>query len=296
VRLGVHIRIAGGLIKALDSAAQLGCETVQLFAGNPNSWAQKPLDPDTAAQFAAKAAGLGIHPILLHTPYLLNLASPDEGIWLRSREALADAVRRAPALGASVVVTHIGSHKQAGYEVGVRRIAEAVAYSLDASRAGHPERVEGPTIALELGSGAGTSIGSRFDEISDIIAAVGSAAKRVGVAIDTAHLWAAGYDISTATGVDAMFDHLDSRLGFAKLKVVHFNDTQVPLGSRRDRHHHIGKGLIGLAGFGAIVNHPAARDLPGIIETPAGDSLSCDRENLDTLRNLRMQASAGQTL
>lgn len=289
MRFGIHIRIAGGLVRALDTARELRCEAVQLFSSNPNSWVRTPLDLETAQAFAAKAAAFDIHPIILHTPYLLNLAAPDNDIWRKSKYALADAVRRAPAMGASLIVTHIGSHRGAGYEQGVRRIAEAVKFALDASACyhRHPEPVEGPTIALELGSGAGNSIGSRFAEISDIMTALGSDAARTGIAIDTAHLWGAGYDVSSPEGVDEMFAELDRYVGLGKLVVVHLNDTQMALGSHRDRHYHIGKGQIGVEGFRAVVNHPVTRDLPGIIETPAGDGLALDRQNLETLRALR---------
>lgn len=279
MRLGVHIRIGGGLVKALDRALKLECEAVQLFSGNPNAWARTPLDPDIAALFRARTAELDIHPTVLHTPYLVNLAAPDEEIWGKSREVLADAVRRAPLIGASYIVTHIGSHKGEGYEKGVRRIGEAVRYALDAA--------EGPIIALEMGSGSGNSIGSRFEEMEDVLAHLTDAGDRVGICIDTAHLWGAGYDISTSGGVKAMFELLKRHVGFERLKVVHLNDTQMPLDSRRDRHYHIGKGQIGLEGFRAILNYPGTERLPGIIETPAEDDLTPDVENLATLRGLR---------
>lgn len=279
MRLGVHVRIGGGLLKSLERAQELGCEAVQLFSGNPNSWVRKPVDPEAAACFAARTAELGIRPIVLHTPYLLNLAAPAEDIWLKSREALADAVGRAPAMGASIIVTHIGSHKGEGYDEGVHRIAEAVKYALDAA----PE----PVVALELGSGSGNSIGSRFEQIADIMSALGDEAARVGICIDTAHLWGAGYGISTAEGVEYMFELLQRHVGFDKLRVVHLNDTQMAIGSLRDRHYHIGKGEIGLEGFRAVLNHPCTQDLPGIIETPGGDDLTFDHMNLSTLRGLR---------
>lgn len=279
MRLGVHIRIAGGLVRALDRARELECEAVQLFSGNPNAWARTPLDPDTAALFAAKTAELGIHPVVLHTPYLVNLASPDEEIHGKSKVVLADAVRRAPLMGASYIVTHIGSHKGEGYEDGVRRIGEAVRFALAAA--------EGPIIALEMGSGSGNSIGSRFEEMGDILANLTDVSDRVGICIDTAHLWGAGYDISTAEGVGSMFDLLKRHVGLDRLKVVHLNDTQMALDSRRDRHYHIGEGHIGISGFRAILNYPGTENLPGIIETPAEDELIHDIDNLSTLRSLR---------
>ncbi len=278
MRFGVHIRMDRGLIRALDRAQELRCEAVQLFSGNPTGWARKPLDPDLAARFAEKAASLDIRPIIVHTPYLVNLAAPDVPIWTRSRDVLADAVLRAPMLGGSLVATHIGSHKATGYEQGLDRIVEAVRFALDAD-----ERV---TVALELGAGAGSSIGSRLEEAARIIARL-DGHERVGIAIDTAHLYGAGYDVSNAGGVNAMFDELSRLVGFKRLKLVHLNDTLVDLGSRRDRHHHIGRGKIGREGFRAIVNYPGAQDLPGIIETPADDP-RWDRRNLAVLRKLAL--------
>ncbi|MCE5199120.1 MAG: deoxyribonuclease IV [Armatimonadota bacterium] len=279
MRLGVHIRIAQGLVKALDRALELECETVQLFSGNPNSWTRTPLNPVIAAEFYEKTSRLSMRPIIVHTPYLLNLASPEDDIWHKSREALADAVRRAALLGAEYIVTHIGSHKGAGYEVGIKRIHEAVRYALDAD----PH----PTIALELGAGAGNSIGSRFEHIGDILDGMSDVIERVGICIDTAHLWGSGYDISSEEGVLAMFGELDKYVGLDRLKVVHLNDTQKDLGSHADRHYHIGLGQIGEEGFRAILHHPFTANLPGIIETPGGDDLEQDRANLAVLRRLR---------
>lgn len=277
MRFGVHIRIAQGLEKALDRAEALGCESVQVFSGNPNAWSRKPLDPEAAAVFVARWAELDIRPIVLHTPYLVNLASPDDGIWVKSTQALADAVVRAHLLNASYVVTHIGSHKGAGYAEGVARVCAAVRTALEAA----PE----PVVALELGSGAGHAVGSRFEEIADIIEGIPDIQSRVGICIDAAHLWGAGYNISTPKGVEHMFGELARCAGLDKLQVIHLNDTLVELGCHRDRHHHIGRGRIGLDGFRALVNHPAAAGLPGIIETP-DHSMERDAENLAALRAL----------
>ncbi len=267
-----------GLLASLDRAQALECEAAQLFSGNPNAWARKPLDPQIGRQFAEKAAALDIHPLILHTPYLVNLASPDDDIWRKSTQALADAVCRADLLSAEYVVTHIGSHRGAGRRAGIERICEAVKMALDAG--------ERAAVALELGSGAGNSIGSTFEDIADILECLPGAVDRVGICIDTAHLWAAGYSISDQEGVSRMFDELNSRVGFNKLKVVHLNDTLKELGSHIDRHHHIGKGQIGFEGFRAILNYPGTDSLPGIIETP-GEILDLDRENLAVLRSLQ---------
>ena len=180
---------------------------------------------------------------------------------------------------AGIVVTHIGSHKGMGYEAGLVRIREAVDFALEAA--------EGVVVALELGAGAGNSIGSRFEQIADILEGLDRRADRVGICIDTAHLWGSGYDIHTAQGVNEMFEALDRYVGFDRLKVVHLNDSIQTLGSHVDRHHHIGEGRIGIEGFAAIVNHPCTRDLPGIIETPGKDEIGFDERNMAVLRSLR---------
>ncbi len=277
MRLGVHIRIEKGLVRSIDYARKLECEAIQLFSGNPNSWARKPLDPEIAAQFALKTAESGIYPTILHTPYLVNLASPDPDIWLQSRDVLADAVKRAHLMKADFVVTHIGSHKGSGVERGISRISEAVMFSLGVASE--------PTVVLELGAGAGYSVGSTFEEAAKILSRLERVGDRVGICVDTAHLWGAGYDISTADGVDNTFARFDRLIGLCRLKVVHLNDTQVELGSRRDKHYHIGKGRIGVEGFRAILKIPGLRDLPGIIETP-GHNIEHDAENLAILRVL----------
>ncbi len=206
-----------GLVRSLDRAEELGCETVQLFSGSPSSWQRKPVDVESAGVFSARARSLDIHPIIIHRPYLVNLAAPDDEIWRKSRQSLLDAMQRAPLLGASIVVTHIGSHKGEGHAGGVARICDAVTFAL--------ESTEQTSVALELGSGAGNSIGSRFEEFGEILACLPQHADRVGICIDTAHLWGSGYDISTRDGVQGMFDELDRHVGLGKLWLVHLNDT-----------------------------------------------------------------------
>ena len=277
MKFGVHIRTANGLVKALNRAELLGCETVQLFSGNPNSWITRPLDPAEAKAFRDRCSSLAISPIVLHTPYLINLASPDSDIWQKSIDALCYAVEKAALLEAESIVTHIGSHKGAGLDYGISRIAEAVHRALDCSNK--------ENIVLELGAGAGRSIGSNFAEMAMIFESVGSES-RVGICIDAAHLYGAGYDISSECGVMSMFDEMHKYVGCDKLRVVHLNDTVQELASLKDRHFHIGKGNVGLEGFKALVNHPCAVSCPGIIETP-GDDIAFDVENLDALRKLR---------
>lgn len=279
MKFGIHMKTAGGLTKALESAQALQCETVQLFSANPNSWHTKEPDPAECERFVDQCRALGIDPVVLHTPYLLNLASPDDEIWNLSVNALCYAIRKADMLRAESIVTHIGSHKGAGVALGIGRIAEAVGIALDCGWSGR--------IALELGAGAGRTIGSTFQEMESILSHIDST-DRVGICIDTAHLYASGYDISTSEGADSMFCDLHAFVGCEKLLVVHLNDTIMALSSHRDKHHGIGEGNIGLEGFRSIVNHPCTCNTPGIIETPANCPEDYAR-NLNILRSLRVK-------
>jgi deoxyribonuclease IV len=279
MRLGVHVKIGKGLPAAVEAAERLGCETIQIFAGNPNAWHESAVHPDAAEAFRLRIQQSGITPVTLHTAYLLNLASKDDLIYSRSVKALTLALNRANLLDADYVVTHIGSHGGSGYEFGLQRIQNAV-------RAALLESSGAKTVLLESGAGAGNTIGSRFEHLADILAGLDDYDERVGVALDTAHLWGAGYDISQPDRVNSVLDEFNNLIGLQRLKLIHLNDTQVPLGCHRDRHWHIGKGNIGLEGFRTLVNHPALSGIPGIMETPM-DEPGWDIENLNLLKKLR---------
>lgn len=278
MRLGVHVRIARGLQAAIATAKELGCEAVQLFAGNPNAWRESTLSPRTAEEFRADAAKAGLRPIILHTAYLLNLASPNELIHGRSVNALILAMQRAKLLGAEYVVTHIGSHGGSGYTTGTIRVQKAVLSALAASPGDH-------CLLLEGGAGAGNTIGSRFEEMAELLDLIGKS-PRVGIALDTAHIWGVGYDISTPAAADRVIAEFDVIVGLSYLKLMHLNDTRMALGSHRDRHWHIGDGRIGLPGFGAIINHEAFHDIAGILETPM-DEPGWDSRNINLLKSMR---------
>jgi deoxyribonuclease-4 len=216
----------------------------------------------------------------VHTAYLLNLAAPDPDIHARSADALLKSAARAAEIGAQFVVTHLGSHKGEGYEGGISRICEAVQSSLPTSR-----DPRGPIILLENSAGAGNTIGSRFEHLADILACLGTAADRVGICLDTCHLFAAGYNVSTAEGLEATLAEMDRLVGISRLRLLHLNDTRSALGSHLDRHWHIGQGRIGLDAFRRILRHSALSHLPGILETPMEDGW--DAINLAALRALR---------
>lgn len=280
MRLGVHVRTGCGLGKAIGRAGRLGCEAIQIFASNPNSWQVGNLNQKEAGIFQEGLETFGITPVVLHTPYLLNLASSKDDNWNNSWRALASALERAETLGAGYIVTHIGSHGGVGFEIGADKVREAVLRALDFMPSS-------AMVLLEGGSGAGNTIGSTFDQQAELLSRLENRRDRVGICLDTAHLWGAGYDLSSADKANAVLADFDRIVGFSRLKVVHCNDTQKDLGSHADRHWHIGKGQIGIEGFQAIINHPALADITGILETPESEN-DMDQINLDTLKSLRI--------
>ncbi len=279
MRIGAHMRIARGLEEAVNQAGEIGCETIQIFIGSPGAWRSRMIDPGEAEQFKRVAIRHDIHPVFVHTQYLLNLASPDPGIHSKSTEALAQAVDRAAMLGAQYVVTHIGSHRGAGLEFGYTRIRDAVSCALRRNDAS-------VLLLLENSSGAGNSIGRGFAELRAILDSLPDFGDRLGVCLDTAHLWGAGYDISNPDAVAATLEEFDSIVGLGWLELVHLNDTRVELGSRVDRHASIGTGNIGERGFAALIHHPALLGLSGIIETP-WKTIEDDAREIATLKRLR---------
>lgn len=279
MKIGAHVTTGGRDLKETALAAyEMGCETIQIFAANPNSWTAKPIDPARAAEFKEAVIDKDISPVVIHTQYLLNLASPDEDIYAKTIAALEDSLERAGVLNAEYVVTHMGSHKGAGEDCGIGRICDAVTGVL--------ERSDSPAVLLlENSTGAGNTIGGRLEHLGSVLDRLSGLGDRLGVCLDTAHLWGAGYDISPE-GLDPFISEFDSIVGMDRLKLLHLNDTLVERGSKRDRHANIGTGAIGEAGFRAILNHPALERHPGIIETPA-DRIESHVEDMAFLRKLR---------
>lgn len=277
MRLGCHVGIAGGVDKAVERAAERGCETVQVFISNPRSWRHTRPSPETCERFRAGCAEEGIHPVFVHTIYLINLAAPDIEVYRRSANSLAENVEAAALLGAEGVVTHLGSHKGEGEDAGFYRVCTALEQALAATPGG-------PAILLETTAGAGHAVGTRFEHLGRILAAF-PVEPRLGVCLDTCHLHAAGYELRTRDGLDRTLGELDEALGLNRVRLVHANDSRGGLGSQKDRHEHIGQGEIGLDGFRILTRDPCLRELPWILETPA-ISPERDRENISLLRSL----------
>jgi deoxyribonuclease-4 len=281
MRLGAHESIAGGLYKVFDRAQSATCDAVQIFVKSNRSWAVKPLTGDEIAQFKARAEESGIRPVVAHTSYLLNLGTPDELLWEKSRNMLITELERCEALGVPWLVLHPGSHVGTGEKAGLTRVAEGLG-EVHAAAPGFRTQV-----LLETTAGQGDSLGYTFEQLARIIELTPQG-ERLGVCLDTCHVFAAGYELRTAEGYAATMAAFDDALGLKRLKALHLNDSKGELGSRIDRHEHIGKGHIGLEGFRNVLNDPRLAGLPGLLETPKGEDLEEDRENLAVLRSLVM--------
>ncbi len=277
--LGAHMSIAGGIHLAFERAQQAGCRTLQIFLKNSNQWRAKALTEQDQALFSEARARSGIAPVVAHSSYLINLATPDRSLHGKSVEALVEELERANYLGVPAVVLHPGAHKDSGEAAGIA----AVAQGLNAAF----ERVPPPvTVLLENTAGQGSSVGHRFEQLGAILEGVRDAG-RIGFCLDTCHLFAAGYDIGTEAGYRRTMRAFDRLIGKEKIRAFHVNDSRKPLGSRVDRHTHIGQGCIGLEAFRCLVNDRRFAAVPKILETPKDEDLELDRMNLSTLRSLR---------
>ena len=279
MRLGAHESIAGGVHKALDRAQSVGCETLQVFVKPNRNWSIPELTEEDVSLFREKSAEMDIQPIIGHTSYLLNLASPKLALWQRSRDTLIVELERADRLGAVGLVLHPGAHVGSGEQTGLERIAQALGDV-------HTATPEVDTqILLETTAGQGTTLGYSFEQLAWLIDETPDG-DRLGVCLDTCHVFAAGYELRTAEGYAQTIEAFDRTIGLERLKALHLNDCKGELGSRKDRHDHIGDGYIGLRGFRHVVNDPRLQRVPGLLETPKGKDLREDRKNLAVLREL----------
>ena len=275
MRLGFHVSIEGSLDRAVDRAVELGCDTFQMFTRSPRAWKASTLSAETVALFREKLRKSSIEPVYGHTPYLLNLSSPKEDIYGKSVEALRQVVETCGLLGVPFVVTHLGSHLGEGIEFGVKRVAHAFNEALLGT--------DRTTILMEVSAGGGKAVGSNMEELKQILELV-DASSRVGICLDTCHLFAQGYDVRSLTGIGQVLADMDSAVGADRLLLVHLNDSVGDLGSRIDRHEHIGLGRIGEEGFVRILRSPLGL-VPMILETPIDERRS-DRENLVKVKEL----------
>ncbi|HET8523230.1 MAG TPA: deoxyribonuclease IV [Thermomicrobiales bacterium] len=284
LELGAHMSISGGHDLALTRAHAVQMTSCQLFTKNASQWKAKPIDPAVIERFQQQREATGIAHLVAHDSYLINVASPDDALWEKSRLALIDELDRCDQLGVPYLVAHPGGHVGSGEDAGIARIAEAI------NRI-HDERPEGQAkILLETTAGQGTHLGRTFEELAAIIDKVEDKS-RVAVCFDTCHVFAAGYDLRDADVYEATMTAFDEIIGLDLLKVLHLNDSKKGLGSRVDRHAPIGEGELGLTAFELIMNDERLAGLPGVLETPKGDNDEEDARNMATLRSLIRQTA-----
>jgi deoxyribonuclease-4 len=281
MKIGAHVSTAGGPATCFDRAEAIGAEAVQIFLTPPQQWRSSKVEPEQADAFRQRAAASLIDfNVYVHGVYLINLATADQTMLLRSTSSLKSALTSCGNLGIKGVIFHLGSHKGQGLDAVFAQICRATAEVLEATP-------EATWFILENSAGAGGNIGSRFADLGRIIREVGS--DRVKVCLDTQHSFAAGYDLATAAGLEIAMTEFEQEVGFDRLVAVHANDSKVELGSGRDRHENIGEGLIGIEGFRRILHHPGFTDVPFLLEVPGfgPDAKGPDQQNIDLLKQLR---------
>jgi deoxyribonuclease-4 len=276
MRFGFHISIAGGFPKVAERARARGCETIQFFSRNPRGWNYSPLNKKELEQFRASIRFFAFSPIFLHMPYLPNIAAKSK-FYKRSIRSIATDLQRAEQLGAQYLIIHIGHRMESSEEEAIENVSQGINQAFEKVR-------NGVKLLTENTAGQGTEIGYHFDQIKKIVEGVQDH-QRMGVCLDTAHSFEAGYDLSNKDGIERTLDDFDRTLGLERLHLLHLNDSKTPLGSRKDRHWHIGEGYIGLEGFGHLINHPSLSHLPGIMETPRKDTVE-DLKNMKVIRSL----------
>ena len=282
--LGAHLPLGGGMVRAANRAAEIGATALQIFCDNPTSWRRRETLPPELQPFRDRLAHHQIAPLVIHAPYLVNLAGPDPSLYERSVGLLANELTVAGAYGATMVNVHIGSHRGEGTDAGISRLTAGLQQVFDL--AGHD--ADGVVLVLENSSGSGFGLGSTVAELAAIDAALSKAGlpqDRTGFCLDTAHLWGAGYQISSEAGVNDLMDEFSAAVGIERLRLVHLNDSRSELGSRADRHEHLGAGHIGAAGLGRMLTHPALHAVTYVLETPGMDE-GWDAVNLNRAREM----------
>ena len=286
-RLGAHMSVAGGLPRAVERAVVHRCKALQIFAKNANQWRGRPIPRQEVREFRARIKASRIGPVVSHASYLINLATTNRALRDQSLEAMGDEIDRAETLGLMGVVLHPGCYTAGNEADGLALVAEGLVELLGARRRGKT------MVLLEHTAGQGTSLGATFEQLASIIAKMNDH-RRVGVCLDTCHLLASGYDLCSPEGYASTFKQFGKLVGFDRLKAFHLNDSKKPLGSRVDRHEHIGQGFLGLDPFRRIVNDRRFSGLPMLLETPKGEGKATgpiavdpmDEKNLETLRSL----------
>lgn len=285
---GAHESIAGGVDNAIERGRKATCDTIQMFNKSNNQWRAKELGREEVERFFQAIESTGVTVALSHTSYLINIASPDRDLCKKSFESLKEEMQRCEVLKIPHLVMHPGSHIGSGEETGMNRIADNINRLFDELTG------NSVTLLLETTAGQGSNLGYTFEQLAYMIDRIDNKDK-MGVCLDTCHVFAAGYPLIKPSDYKATMKKFDEVLGLDRLKVIHANDSKKEFGSKRDRHEHIGKGFIGLKGFANFVNDNRLKNVPMIIETPKGEDLAEDIENLKVLRGLAKTTKSRST-
>jgi len=281
VQLGAHVSTSGGIHTAIDRIEAMDGDCVQIFTQSPRTWRPTNHDPANFERFKERRAEAGIGAVVCHALYLINLASPDDDIYAKSVTALENTVDVACAIDADGVVFHVGSHLGSGFEAGLERAVPALRKAL--------KRCSDTTwLLMENTAGAGDTIGRSIKELAALYDAL-DAHERLGICLDSCHLYASGYDVTNRKELDGVLREVDEQIGLDRLRVLHANDSKAPLGSNRDRHDNIGDGLLG-EDLGVFLAHPKLQKLPAFLEVPGTDGHGPDAEQVRTLKELHARA------
>ena len=276
--IGAHVSSSGGIHTAIDRAEAIGAEAVQIFTQSPRMWRPTNHDPANIERFKERVAEVGLHGVVCHALYLVNLSAPDDAIYEKSVTALRSSVDVACKIDADAVVFHVGSHLGAGFEAGLERVVPALAQCL--------ERCSEKTwLLIENTAGAGGTIGRSIEELAALVDAL-DRHPRIGICLDSCHLWASGYDVTDRAALDDVLDRVDREIGLDRLRALHVNDSKTPLGSNRDRHDNVGEGLMG-EGLGTFLAHPRLQGLPALLEVPGPDDHGPDAGQIAATKALR---------
>lgn len=278
MEFGFHVPIAGGLQTAPEAARQRGCASLQLFPSTPRGWKSSPRSPEELAAFREARAACGVRYVFIHAIYLLNMASPDDALRARSIDGCRESLALGDAIGADGVVVHLGSATDAATGAGLSRLVASLREVL--------VRHHGPTpLVLENSAGGGNNLGNSLPQLAEIVEGVGAPPERIGLCLDTCHAFAAGVDLTDATVREAWLTETAALGLLPRVRVLHLNDSDGPVGCRRDNHAGIGDGQIGADALGALIRDPRLADLPAILETPGRD-IAADLVNLERVRAL----------
>jgi len=277
VLFGAHVSSSGGIHTAIDRAEGFGCDAVQVFTQSPRAWRPTNHSPESFERFKERRAETGIGAVVCHALYLINLASPDKALYRKSVDSLRNTIEVACGIEADAVVFHIGSHLGAGFATGIKRVCKAMRELLELC----DDRV---WLLMENSAGAGATIGRSLDELATLFDRL-DAHPRLGLCLDSCHLFVSGVDVSKPDELDRLVDEVDARVGLDRLRALHVNDSAAPLGSNRDRHANIGEGLIGEE-LGVFLAHPRLQGLPALLEVPGKDGHGPDADEVRKLKEL----------